>query len=172
MAAKRRHTGTSRARKKSRIERDSLGEMQVSATALYGIRTLRSMRNLSFSGRALGLYPQYVNALAIVKKAAARANSDADVIDPKIADAIEGACDEILRSEDRSNFLVDALGGGGGIAVNMNVNEVIANLANEALGGARGTYSPGRSEAPRQRVAVDRRRMPYRGAHRDHQKMA
>jgi aspartate ammonia-lyase len=142
MAAKRRHTGTSRARKKSRIERDSLGEMQVSATALYGIRTLRSMRNLSFSGRALGLYPQYVNALAIVKKAAARANSDADVIDPKIADAIEGACDEILRSEDRSNFLVDALGGGGGIAVNMNVNEVIANLANEALGGARGTYSP------------------------------
>jgi aspartate ammonia-lyase len=142
MAAKRRRAGTSHSRKKSRIEGDSLGEIEVSAAALYGIRTVRSMRNLSFSGRALGLYPHYVNALAIVKKAAARANRDAGVIDAKIADAIETACDEILRSEDRSNFLVDVLAGGGGIAVNMNVNEVIANLANDALGGARGSYSP------------------------------
>ena len=100
------------------------------------------MRNLSFSARALGLYPQYVKALALVKKAAARANRDAGVIDSQIADAIEAACDEILNSDDRSNFLVDVLAGGGGIAVNMNVNEVIANLANETIGGARGSYSP------------------------------
>jgi aspartate ammonia-lyase len=142
MAARPSRTGPSRSRKKSRIERDSLGEIEVSADALYGIRTIRSMRNLSFSPRALGLCPQYVSALATVKKAAARANRIAGVIDSKIADAIEAACDAIVRSENHSDFPADVLSGGGGIAVNMNVNEVIANIANEALGGARGSYAP------------------------------
>jgi aspartate ammonia-lyase len=142
MAARPRRTASSRSRQKSRIEHDSLGEIELSADALYGIRTIRSIRNLSFSARALGLYPQYVSALAIVKKAAARANRAAGVIDSKIADAIEAACDEVLHSEDRSAFPVDVLSGGGGIAINMNVNEVIANLANETLGAVRGSYSP------------------------------
>jgi aspartate ammonia-lyase len=141
MAARRSRPASGPAAETYRIERDSLGELEVPAAALYGIRTVRALRNLSFSACALRLYPQYVNALALVKKAAARANCGAGVIDSKIADAIETACDEILRSDDRSNFPVDVLGGGGGIAVNMNVNEVIANLANEALGGARGSYS-------------------------------
>jgi len=126
----------------SRTERDLIGELEVPARALYGIRTVRSMRNLGFSGRVLGAYPSYVRALAIVKKAAAQANRDARVITAKNAAAIESACDALIAGKYLDQFLVDVLGGGGGIAVNMNLNEVIANLANECLGGARGDYDP------------------------------
>lgn len=140
MAARRRPAIISREVAASRIERDSLGELEVPARRLYGIRTVRSIRNLSFSGRALGAYPHYVRALAVVKKAAARANRDARAIDDRIANAIEAACDVLIAGEHLDQFPVDVLGGGGGIAVNMNLNEVIANLANESLGGGRGVY--------------------------------
>ena len=93
-------------------------------------------------GASLANYPDYIRALATVKKAAARANRDAHVIDARRQDAIERACDALIRGEHLAQFPVDMLAGGGGIAVNMNVNEVIANLANEHLGGARGTYLP------------------------------
>jgi aspartate ammonia-lyase len=126
----------------TRIEKDLLGERAVPAGALYGIHTVRAVESLSFSGRILGNYPDYVRALATVKKAAARANRDARVIDARRADATERACDALLRGEYLSQFPVDLLAGGGSIAVNMNVNEVIANLASEFLGGARGTYQP------------------------------
>jgi aspartate ammonia-lyase len=125
-----------------RLERDSLGTLEVPTSALYGVRTARSLRNLSFSGRALGAYPHYLGALAVVKKAAARANRDAKVITPAIAKAIELACDGLLADADPDQFPVDVLGGGGAVAVNMNLNEVIANLANESLGGTRGNYDP------------------------------
>ena len=78
----------------------------------------------------------------MVKKAAARANRDAHVITPRIANAIEAACDSLIAGDHLDQFPVDVLGGGGGIAVNMNLNEVIANLANESLGVARGSYHP------------------------------
>src|SRR5271166_5536243 len=133
MAARRRPAIISREVAASRIERDSLGELEVPARALYGIRTVRSIRNLSFSGRILGDHPLHVRALAIVKKAAARANRDARVITSKIANAIEAACDALIAGEHLDQFPVDVLGGGGGIAVNMNVNEVLANLANESF---------------------------------------
>jgi aspartate ammonia-lyase len=126
----------------TRIEKDSLGERAVPADALYGIQTLRAVENLEFSGRLLANYPDYLRALATVKKAAARANRDARVIDARQHDAIERACDELIRGGHLAQFPIDMLGGGGSIAVNMNVNEVIANLANEYLGGARGTYQP------------------------------
>ena len=130
MAARRRPAIVSREVAASRVERDLLGELAVPAGKLYGIRTVRALRNLSFSGRVLGAYPRYVRALAMVKKAAARANREARVIDSRIASAIEAACDEILISGHRLEFPVDVLGGGGSIAINMNVNEAIANLAN------------------------------------------
>jgi len=139
MAERRRRAAPSRAVAASRIERDSLGELEVPAGALYGNRTVRSIRNLSFSGRVLGAYPDYVRALALVKKAAGRANRDARVITPRIAKAIEAACDALIAGEHLDQLLVDVLGGGGGIAVNMNVNEVIANLANDGIGGVRGS---------------------------------
>ncbi len=142
MAARRRPAVISREVTASRNERDSLGELEVPARRLYGIRTVRALSNLSFSGRKLGDYPLYVRALAMVKKAAARANRDARVVAPKIANAVEAGCDALIAGDHLDHFPVDLLGGGGGIAVNMNVNEVIANIANETLGGARGVYDP------------------------------
>ncbi len=119
-----------------------MGKRAVSADALYGIQTVRAVENLGFSGHILANYPDYVRALATVKKAAARANRDAHVIDARRLDAIERACDALIRGEYLAQFPVDMLAGGGSIAVNMNVNEVIANLASEHLGGAHGTYHP------------------------------
>ncbi len=119
-----------------------LGERAVPGDALYGIHTIRAIENMGFSGRILANYPDYIRALAIVKKAASRANRDAHVIDVRRLDAIERACDALIRGEHLSHFPVDLLAGGGSIAVNMNLNEVIANLASEHLGGARGTYQP------------------------------
>src|SRR3984893_2567676 len=126
----------------TRIEKDLLGERAVPANALYGIHTVRAVENMGFSGRVLANYPDYVRALATVKKAAARANRDAHVIDARRQGAIERACDALIRGEHFTQFPIDMLAGGGSIAVNMNVNEVIANLASELLGGARGTYKP------------------------------
>ena len=131
-----------RADSPTRIEKDILGELRVPAAALYGIHTVRAVNNLRFSSSLLSDYPDYIRSLAIVKKAAARANRDARVIDPRQFAAIEHACDALIRGEHRDQFPVDLLGGGGSIAVNMNLNEVIANLAIEHLGGARGAYNP------------------------------
>ncbi len=126
----------------TRIERDLLGEVSVPAGAFYGIHTIRAVRSLSFSGKQLGRYPVYVRALAIVKKACARANRDARVLDARTCGAIEHACDSLIRGDHLDQFPVDLLGGGGSIGVNMNLNEVIANLANQRLTGAPGTYDP------------------------------
>jgi aspartate ammonia-lyase len=131
-----------KSRRSTRIEKDLLGECAVPADALYGIHTVRAVENLGFSGRILANYPDYIRALATVKKAAARANRDARVLDARRFEAIERACDLLIRGEHLAQFPVDMLAGGGSIAVNMNVNEVIANLANEHLGGARGSYGP------------------------------
>ncbi len=104
----------------TRIEKDLLGERAIPADALYGIHTIRAVENLGFSGRLLANYPDYIRALAIVKKAAARANRDAHVIDVRRQDAIAHACDALIRGEHVAQFPVDILGGGGSIAVNMN----------------------------------------------------
>ncbi len=126
----------------TRIEKDLLGALAVPARALYGIHTARAARSLSFSGKTLGHYPAYLQALAIVKQAAARANRDAHVLEARLSRAIEGACDPLIAGAHLDQFPADVLGGGGGIGVNMNVNEVVANLANESCGGRRGTYDP------------------------------
>jgi len=126
----------------SRTERDAFGLVELPNDALYGVQTARTVQNMSFSGRKLADYPDYVVALAWVKTAAARANARAGALSPELADAIEAACARIASGELREQFVVDAYHGGGGIGANMNANEVIANAANERLGGERGAYAP------------------------------
>jgi aspartate ammonia-lyase len=123
-----------------RVEHDALGSVEIPTQALYGIQTARAVENLSFSRRTLGSCPAYVGALAVVKRAAARANREAGVLERRLADAIEAAAVAAPRHLDQ--FPVDLLGGGGSIGVNMNLNEVLANLANEQLGARRGVYDP------------------------------
>ena len=119
-----------------RIERDSLGERQVPAEAYYGIETLRGKENFEITKR--GICRQLIKAL--VKKAAAKANIDAGNISEKVGKAIMLACDEILNGRLHGQFVTDLIQGGAGTSINMNANEVIANRANELLGGRKGDY--------------------------------
>lgn len=121
-----------------RIEKDSLGEQQVPAEAYYGIETLRGKENFEITKR--GICRQMIKALAIVKKAAAKANIDAGNISEKVGKAIMLACDEILNGRLHGQFVTDLIQGGAGTSINMNANEVIANRANELLGGRKGDY--------------------------------
>ncbi len=121
-----------------RIERDSLGEKQVPAEAYYGIQTLRSKENFEITKR--GICRQMIKGLATVKKAAARANADCGFLEEKKAKAIIAACDEILNGRLHGQFITDLIQGGAGTSMNMNANEVIANRANEMLGGKKGVY--------------------------------
>lgn len=123
-----------------RIEKDSLGELEVPASALYGIQTVRAIRNFPISGRAPDR--DFVLAHVRIKRAAAVANRQAGVLDGRLAEAIIAAADRILAGEFLDQFVVDRFQAGAGTSHNMNTNEVIANLANEALGGARGAYNP------------------------------
>src|SRR5437762_9041312 len=123
-----------------RIERDFLGEKQIPDTAYYGVQTLRGKENFYITGVPMSLEPNFVKAFGYVKKAAALANRDLGVLDPKVADAIARACDRLIAGEMREQFITDFIQGGAGTSTNMNANEVIANLALEALGHRKGEY--------------------------------
>src|SRR3989449_611150 len=124
----------------TRIERDPLGELPVPADALYGIQTERARQNFPIS-QLLPL-PPFVHAVVWIKKAAALTHKQTGRLDPKLADAIGRAADEILAGEHRRHFVVDPYQAGAGTSHNMNCNEVLANRANELLGGKRGEYTP------------------------------
>src|SRR5881275_838479 len=124
----------------TRIERDPLGELPVPADALYGIQTERARRNFPISGLA-PLAP-FVDAVIHIKKAAALTHKETKRLDAKLADAIVRAADEVLAGQHRDQFVVDPYQAGAGTSHNMNCNEVLANRANELLGGARGAYTP------------------------------
>jgi fumarate hydratase class II len=117
-----------------RIEKDSLGEMQVPATALYGAQTQRAVLNFPVSG--LRPYPAFVWAQAAVKRAAAEVNRDLGLLDAQLAQAIIEAADEVLDGNHADQFVVDPFQAGAGTSHNMNLNEVIANRANQILGFA------------------------------------
>ena len=123
-----------------RTEKDPLGPLEVPADALYGVQTLRAKQNFPISGFA----PQepFVIAQVWIKKAAALTHKETKRLDAKRADAIVAAADEVLGGQHRDQFIVDPYQAGAGTSHNMNVNEVLANRANELLGGARGTYTP------------------------------
>jgi len=124
---------------KTRTERDSLGERNVPADAYYGIQTLRAKENFPISG--ITARPEFVNAYAMVKKAAAMANMDVGWLEPKIGRAIIAACEEILDGKLRDQFIVDVYQAGAGTSFNMNFNEVIANRALELIKRKKGEYS-------------------------------
>lgn len=124
-----------------RIESDLLGEREIPADAYWGVHTLRAMENFHISGKKVQDYPEMVRGIVTVKKAEALANRDAKVISGKKAKAIVAACDAILE-EGRcmDQFPIDVFQGGAGTSVNMNANEVVANLALELMGEEKGRY--------------------------------
>src|SRR5437867_1511222 len=123
-----------------RIERDPLGEKAVPSAALYGIQTLRASENFPISGlRAL---PAFVDAVIWIKRSAALTHKETGRLDPRLADAIVQAADEVLAGQHRDQFIVDVYQAGAGTSHNMNCNEVLANRANELLGRERGGYQP------------------------------
>jgi aspartate ammonia-lyase len=124
-----------------RVESDSLGELEVPEEALYGIQTKRAQENFSISGE--GPHPDFVWATVLVKKAAAMANMRTGRLHQTLGEAIVRAADEILvEGRWLDQFVVDRFQAGAGTSHNMNANEVLANRANELLGGARGEYTP------------------------------
>ena len=124
-----------------RIEHDLLGEREVPSDALYGVQTLRALENFPISGTFVGQFPTLVEALASVKEAAALANEELGLLDSRIAHAIVSGAESLRRGEHADQFPVDMIQGGAGTSTNMNANEVIANLALESLGRARGGYA-------------------------------
>ncbi len=124
----------------TRTEKDSLGTFEVPADAWYGVQTARAVDNFPISGRRPD--PDFVAAHVRIKRAAAVANREAGWLEPRLADAIIAACDRILAGELLDQFVVDRFQAGAGTSHNMNTNEIIANLANVALGGERGVYRP------------------------------
>ena len=117
-----------------RMETDSLGGVQVPQNALYGAQTQRAVNNFAISG--LTMPRAFIQALARIKAAAARANGELGLLDTEVTDAIVAACGEILAGKHEDQFPVDVFQTGSGTSSNMNINEVLAHLASERLGEA------------------------------------
>jgi aspartate ammonia-lyase len=124
----------------TRVERDPLGDLPVPAGALWGIQTERARHNFPISN--LRPLAPFVDAVVRIKKAAALTHKETRRLDAKLADAIVQAADEILAGQHRDQFVVDPYQAGAGTSHHMNVNEVLANRANELLGAKRGEYKP------------------------------
>lgn len=123
----------------SRIEKDSLGDIEVPDNVLYGAFTTRASRNFKISG--IKAKPDFIRSLAIIKKACAKANIKLNMLDEIKGDAIIQAADDIIEGKYRDQFILDVFQAGAGTPFNMNMNEVIANLAIMRLGGNPGNYS-------------------------------
>jgi len=125
-------------RSRTRVEKDSLGRRTLPASAYYGIQTQRAIENFPISG--LRAPAVFVKTCARIKKAAALANARLQLLDRRRASAIASACDEIEAGKHAGEFVVDVFQMGAGTSFHMNVNEVIANRAEELLGGRKGNY--------------------------------
>src|SRR5262245_51262992 len=125
---------------KVRVEKDLLGEKNVPADAYYGVQTARALDNFKLSGVLINHYPGFVEAWAMVKLAAARANTDVGAMKPERLAAIEKACAAIMAGKYHDQFLVDWYQGGAGTSTNMNANEVLANIGLELTGHKKGEY--------------------------------
>jgi aspartate ammonia-lyase len=122
----------------TRTERDSLGTIQVPSEVYYGVETARAVENFPISG--IRPLPEFIQATVLVKKAAAEANLSLGLLEKKIGEAIVSAADEVLQDKFRDQFVVDVFQAGAGTSHNMNANEVLANRANEIMGGKKGDY--------------------------------
>ena len=123
-----------------RTEKDLLGVLEVPAQAYYGIQTLRAVNNFRLSGVPISHYPKLVVGLAMVKQAAADANRELGQLSEAKHAAISEACARLIRGDFHEEFVVDMIQGGAGTSTNMNANEVIANIALEAMGHSKGEY--------------------------------
>jgi aspartate ammonia-lyase len=124
----------------TRTERDLLGEKQIPADAYYGVQTARALENFKLSGVLINHYPGFVEAWAIVKLAAARANTDVGAMKKERLAAIEKACAAVREGKYHDQFIVDWYQGGAGTSTNMNANEVLANIGLELTGHKKGEY--------------------------------
>ena len=124
----------------TRREKDPLGPLDVPSEALYGVQTLRAKQNFPISG--LSPLEPFVIGQVWIKKAAAITHKTTGRLEARLADAIVAAADEVIGGKYRDQFIVDPYQAGAGTSHNMNANEVLANRANELLGGKRGEYSP------------------------------
>lgn len=125
---------------RTRSEHDLLGDREIPYEVYYGVQTLRGMENFNISGVTISFYPLLIEALAMVKMAAAKANNDLGLLSKPITEAITEACHEIMSGKYHGHFVVDMIQGGAGTSTNMNANEVIANRALEILGYQKGEY--------------------------------
>jgi len=125
---------------KTRTESDSMGEMRVPESALYGAQTLRAADNFPISGQPMP-WP-FLKALALIKKGAALVNRDLGLLDDNLARAIAAAADEVIEGGHQDQFPVDVFQTGSGTSSNMNMNEVLANRAIQTLGGVVGSKTP------------------------------
>lgn len=121
-----------------RIESDSLGQLEVPKDAYYGIQTERARLNFSISNRTAAEVPYYIWSIAAIKKSAAIANKKIGALETEVADAICQAADDVMNNSLGDQFPIDVFQGGGGTSTNMNMNEVLANRANEILTGNKG----------------------------------
>jgi aspartate ammonia-lyase len=124
----------------SRTEHDFLGEREIPNNVYYGVQTLRALENFNITGITQSSQPLFIKAFGYVKKAAAMANRDCGILDGKIAEAIIFACDELIAGKYLDQFVTDLIQGGAGTSINMNANEVIANIGLEYLGHQKGEY--------------------------------
>ncbi len=123
---------------KERMEADSIGQMAVPADAYYGVQAERAARNFQITGHKMN--PVFINNLALIKEAAADVNEEAGLLSKVQRNAIVTACHEVMNGFFNDAFIVDPVQGGAGTSANMNMNEVLANRANELMGGGKGTY--------------------------------
>jgi aspartate ammonia-lyase len=130
-----------KARGDMRVEHDLLGEREVPADAYWGVHTLRALENFPITGTSVGLWPEFIRALALVKHAAAQTNAELGELDEAKSKLIIAACREIAGGALHDQFVVDQIQGGAGTSTNMNANEVIANRALEIGGKHKGDYA-------------------------------
>lgn len=121
-----------------RIESDSIGLLEIDGDVYYGVQSVRAKNNFQITGH-LVIHEFNIN-LALIKKAACICNYEANLLDEKRKDAICKACDEVIQGKFNNDFITDQIQGGAGTSMNMNMNEIIANRANEILGGKLGAY--------------------------------
>ncbi len=124
----------------TRTERDLLGEKQVPAEAYYGVQTARALENFQISDVKMNTYPEFVQGFAIVKLAAARANTKVGAMKPERLAMIEKAYQAVMEGKYMDQFLVDWYQGGAGTSANMNANEALANIGLELSGKKKGDY--------------------------------
>ena len=123
----------------TRVEKDLLGEKAIPADAYYGVQTARALENFQISGVNTNHYPGFFEAWAIVKLAAARANTDVGAMKKEKLALIEKACQAVRDGKYHDQFRTDWYQGGAGTSTNMNANEVLANVALELAGHPKGT---------------------------------